>query len=205
MGKIRIVVFASGRGSDFQSIIDGIGRGEVDAKIELLVTDNPNAQAIERAEKHSIPHKVFEIKNFATREAFDIAIMAEMDKLSPDLIVLAGYMKLIVSRGFLQKYSGRIINIHPSLLPKYPGAHAQKDAFLAGEKISGLTIHFVDSSLDGGPVIYREEVDISDCKSAEEVSDRILEREHVALPKIVDSFSKGKYVIEGKKANYEVY
>jgi phosphoribosylglycinamide formyltransferase-1 len=200
---IRIAVFASGRGSDFQSIIDGVAKGEVNAKIELLVTDNPSAYAIERAKQAGIAYVVFEPKNYATREQFDEAIMTKVDSISPDLVVLAGYMRIIRSKEFLQKYSGKILNIHPSLLPKYPGAHAQKDAFEAGEKVSGLTIHFVDDSLDGGPIIYQEKVDISDCKSADEVSAKILGREHDALPKIVDSFSKGKYMIEGKKVKYE--
>jgi len=200
--KIRIAVFASGRGSDFQSIIDGIARGVVNAKIELLITDNPEAFAIERAKKAGIVVAVFEPEKYATREAFDEAIMAKVDSVSPDLVVLAGYMRIIKSRKFLRAYAGKIINIHPSLLPKYPGAHAQKDAFEAGEKVSGLTIHFVDESLDMGPVIYQEEVDISDCKTAEEVSAKILEREHIAFPRIVDSFSKGKYLIEGKKARF---
>ena len=200
--SIRIVVFASGRGSDFQSIIDGIAKGEVNAKVELLVTDNPSAFAIERAKKAGIAHEIFEPKKYSSRELFDEAVMKSVDSVAPDLIVLAGYMRIIKSGKFLQKYSDRIINIHPSLLPKYPGAHAQKDAFDAGEKVSGLTIHFVDESLDMGPVIYQEKVDISDCKSAEEVSAKILEREHIAFPKIVDSFSKGRYVIEGKKARF---
>ncbi|MEM4554912.1 MAG: phosphoribosylglycinamide formyltransferase [Candidatus Anstonellaceae archaeon] len=187
--EFRVVVLASGRGSDFQSIIDAIKRGEVHAKIVGLITDNPNAQAIKRAEAAGIPHFVIP---YSSREELDLGILRKLDELKPDLVVLAGYMKIIKNKELLTKYAGRIINIHPSLLPKYPGAHAQRDAFEAGEKVSGYTIHFVDETLDGGKIIYQEEVDISDCKSAEEVAAKILQREHVGLPAIVEKFATGK-------------
>ncbi|MEM2963037.1 MAG: phosphoribosylglycinamide formyltransferase [Candidatus Anstonellales archaeon] len=200
---IRIAVLASGRGSDFQSIIDGIEKGEVDARIEIMITDNPNAGAIERAKKHGIPYRIIERKSYSSREEHDLEIMRELDKHNLDLVVLAGYMRIIKAREFLEKYKWRIINIHPSLLPKYAGAHAQRDAFEAGEKVSGYTIHFVDENLDGGPIIYQEEVDISDCKTADEVASKILQREHIGLPKIVDSFAKGRYEVVGGKVIYK--
>ncbi len=199
---IKIGVLASGRGSDFQSIIDGVERGEVDAEIRILIVDKPDAKAIERAQKHRIPYAVIEPKNYATREEHDRAIRAKLEECNVELVVLAGYMRLIKDMTFLRDYRGKIINIHPSLLPSFPGAHAQRDAFEAGAKVSGFTIHFVDESLDGGPIIYQEKVDISGCKTADEAAARILEREHIGLPKIVDSFSKGKYAIEGKKVRY---
>lgn len=196
--KIRIVVMASGRGSDFQSLLDGVERGTVSAQIAGLVVDNPNAYAIERAKMHNVPHFVLEEKEFGGREKLDEKILEKLNELKPDLVVLAGYMKIIKSKKLLGAYEGRMINIHPSLLPKYPGAHAQQDAFEAREQVSGFTIHFVDDSLDGGPIIYQERVDISECKSAQEVADKILAREHVGLPKIVDGFAKGKYRYEKK-------
>ncbi|MCX6777392.1 MAG: phosphoribosylglycinamide formyltransferase [Candidatus Micrarchaeota archaeon] len=199
---IRVAVLASGRGSDFQSIIDGIGKGEVDAEIVGLITDNPEAKAIERAKKNKIPVFVVERKNFAAREEHDKAIGKKLDELRVGLVVLAGYMRLVKDAALLTAYKGKMINIHPSLLPAFPGAHAQKDAFDYGAKISGYTIHFVDESLDGGPVILQEAVDISGCKTADEVSEAILRKEHVGLPKIVDSFSKGKYSIEGRRVKY---
>ncbi|OIO21730.1 phosphoribosylglycinamide formyltransferase [Candidatus Micrarchaeota archaeon CG1_02_47_40] len=199
---MKIAVLASGRGSDFQSIIDGIERGEVNAKIEEMITDNPSASAIEKAKKHSIDWKVVERKNYASREEHDEEIMKELDACKVELVVLAGYMGVIKNKNLLEKYRGKIINIHPSLLPKYPGAHAQRDAFEAGEKVSGFTIHFVDESLDGGAIIYQEKVDISECKSVDEAAAKILEREHIGLPKIVDSFAKGKYEIRGREVKY---
>ncbi len=191
--KLSIAVLASGRGSDFQSILDGIESGKVSGRVILLLTDNPQAMAIERARKHNIPVAVIEPKNFPTREDFDAAIWRKLDGVKPDLVVLAGYMRIVKNKEFLDAYRGKMINIHPSLLPKYPGAHAQKDAFEAGEKVSGYTIHFVDSSLDGGPAIYQEKVDISDCKTADEAAAKILKREHVGLPMVIQMFAEGKF------------
>ncbi|MFH0817086.1 MAG: phosphoribosylglycinamide formyltransferase [Candidatus Micrarchaeota archaeon] len=200
---IKVAVLASGRGSDFQSIIDGIGRGEVDAKIVLLISDNPKAGAIERAEKNKIPHELILPSNYKDRLEHDRAIKKALDEAKVDLVVLAGYMRIIRDTGFLKAYLSKIINIHPSLLPAFPGAHAQKDAFEHGAKVSGYTIHFVDDGLDSGPIIYQEAVDISNCKSADEVAERILEHEHIGLPKVVDSFSKGRYVIAKKMVEYK--
>lgn len=196
----RLAVLASGRGSDFQSIIDAKLRGEL-PNVELvgLITDNPSAQAIGRAKQGGIPAFVI---SYSSREELDAKIRQKLDELSPDLVVLAGYMK-IVRDPFLSAYSRRIINIHPSLLPKYPGAHAQEDAFKAGERISGYTIHFVDASLDGGPIIHQEKVDISPCKSADEAAAKILEREHVGLPMIVGKFSEGKVKLQGRNVLVE--
>lgn len=195
--KFRVAVLASGRGSDFESIIKAQKQGKIDAQIAALITDNPLSAAIQRAEENSIP--AFAIGH-KSREELDAKIKAKLDELSPDLVVLAGYMKIIRSKELLSAYSGRIINIHPSLLPKYPGAHAQKDAFEAGEKVSGFTIHFVDSSLDGGPTIYQEKVDISGCKTWEEAAEKILEREHIGLPMVVGRFAKGEFGAKGSDA-----
>lgn len=198
--KLRVAVLASGRGSDFQSIIDAKEKGEIPIEIVGLLTDNPEAGALERAKKHGIPAFVI---GHSSREELDAKMKAKLDGLAPGLVVLAGYMKIIKSNELLSSYSGKMINIHPSLLPKYPGAHAQKDAFEAGEKVSGYTIHFVDGSLDGGPIIYQEEVDISGCKSADEAAAKILEREHAGLPKAVGMFARGKFTVSGKSVSYK--
>jgi len=187
--KFRIAVLASGRGSDFLSLVGAVKDGRLDAVIAGLVTDNPDAAAAKKAEENGIP--AFFVPH-ASREELDGGIMKKLAELEPDLVVLAGYMKVIKSRELLQRYAGKMINIHPSLLPKYPGAHAQKDAFDAGEKVSGYTIHFVDESLDGGKILHQEKVDISGCKSAEEAAARILEREHVGLPYVVGKLARGE-------------
>ena len=203
MEKPKIAVLASGRGSNFHAIADAISKGTCNAKVMVLITNNPDAKAISIANQYKIPVEIVDKTKFPTREEFDDNLLLILDRYGVDLVILAGYMLLLKSKNILEKYKNRIINIHPSLLPKYPGSDAQKQAFDAGEKVSGLTIHFVDASLDGGPIIYQEKIDISDCKTAEEVSQKILKAEHKAYPKIIDSFSKGKYVIEGKNVRFE--
>jgi phosphoribosylglycinamide formyltransferase-1 len=196
----KIVVLASGRGTDFQSIIDSKNNGELSlVEISALITDNPSAYAIERAKKAGIPYFVI---SYSNREELDLKIKKILDSISPDLVVLAGYMKIIKNKELLSSYFGKIINIHPSLLPKYPGVNAQKAAFEAKEKVSGYTIHFVDDTLDGGQIIYQEKVDISDCKTDDEVASKILAREHVGLPKVVGMFSRGKFKIENERVRY---
>jgi len=202
MGRVRIGVLASGRGSDFQSIIDGVESGQVNADIAILISDNPLAKALDRARQHNIPAVCINPEDYLSREEHDRAIRKRLEESKVELVVLAGYMRLIKDKKFLHDYRGRMINIHPALLPLFPGAHAQRDAFNYGAKVSGYTIHFVDENPDGGPVIYQEAVDVSDCKTEDEVAAKILKREHVGLPVIVDSFSKGKYAIEGRRVRY---
>jgi phosphoribosylglycinamide formyltransferase-1 len=202
MGKIRIGVLASGRGTDFQSIVDGVKSGKVNVTISALISDNPDAKALQIAKDNNIPAFCIERGKYLYREEHDNAIRKKLEEFNVELVVLAGYMRMITDAKFLEDYKGRIINIHPALLPCFPGTHAQKDAFDYGVKISGYTIHFVDASEDGGPIIYQEAIDISHCKTEDEVAAKILDREHVGLPMIVDSFSKGRYIIEGRKVRY---
>lgn len=205
MDKIRAVVLASGRGSDFESIAKAAKNAEIAADIVCMITDNPKAGALEKAASFGIPSTVIDYSTFANRAEYEKELLKAIDSLAPDLIVLAGYMRIVRSADLLSKYSGKIINIHPSLLPKYPGAHGQQDAFDAKEKESGYTIHFVDASLDGGPIIVQEKVDISDCRSGDEVAARILAREHIGLPRVVGMFATGKFEISGKKVDYIPY
>ena len=192
--KIKIGVLASGRGSNFQALIDGSASGEVACDIAVLITDNPNAQAIERAKKAGIPFEIVKFKEFPNRELADKKIAELLEQYRVELVVLAGYMLILRGKEIFLAYPNRIINIHPSLLPQFKGStHAQKDAFEAGLKVSGLTIHFVTEDVDGGEIIYQEKIDIGDCKSADEVSEKILVREHAAMKKVVDEFAKGKY------------
>jgi phosphoribosylglycinamide formyltransferase-1 len=197
---IRVAVLASGRGSNFAAIINEIKAGNCNAEVKVLLTNNPEAKAIDIAKANSIPVDVFERKQFKTREEMDIHIEKVLDHHGVELVVLAGYMLLIKGKSLLQKYKNKIINIHPALLPAFPGEDAQKQAFDYGAKISGLTIHFVDETLDGGPIIYQEAVDISRCKTADEANAEILRHEHKAFAKVVDSFSKGSYKFEGRRS-----
>lgn len=196
-------MLASGRGSNFQALVDGTRSGKVNAEIKVLITDNPEAQAIGRAKKAKIPVEIMEQTKFSNREALDEAILQILQRYGVELVVLAGYMKIIKSKKLLDAYKYRMINVHPSLLPAFAGTtHAQRDAFEYGCQISGLTIHFVTDDLDHGPIVYQEAVDIGDCRDVGEVTERILKREHTALCKVVDSFSKGKYSVEGRKIQY---
>ncbi|MBN2478302.1 phosphoribosylglycinamide formyltransferase [Candidatus Micrarchaeota archaeon] len=200
---ISIAVLASGRGSNFQSIIDGVNEGDIKGEIRVLITDNPEAQAISRAEKNKIPVEIIRRKQFKSRENMDLKIKEILDVHGIDLVVLAGYMKIINSKELLDSYRYKIINIHPSLLPAFKGStHAQTDAFEYGCKVSGLTIHFVTDDIDGGPIIYQKAADISECSSADEVAGKILSYENEAYRRVVGNFSKGKYVVNGRKVRY---
>ena len=200
MGKVSVAVFASGRGSNFKSILDEIKAGRCSAEIKVLVSNNPDAPAIKTAKENGIPVEIFIKENYSSREEMDSAIKRKLEGYGVELIVLAGYMLLIKGKELLGSYP--IINIHPALLPSFPGVDAQKQAFEHGVKISGVTIHFVDAGLDNGPIIYQEAVDISECESADEAAAKILKVEHSAYAKVVDSFSKGTYVIEGRKTRF---
>jgi phosphoribosylglycinamide formyltransferase-1 len=197
MGTVSVAVFASGRGSNFKSILEEIKAGRCNAEIKVLVTNNPEAPAIHTAKKDDIPVEIFNKDDFANRAEMDDKIKQALDKYNVELVVLAGYMLLIKGKSLLESY--KIINIHPALLPSFPGVDAQKQAFDHGVKISGITIHFVDAELDSGPILYQEAVDISDCKSADEAAVKILRAEHSAYAKVVDSFSKGHYEIQGRR------
>ncbi len=189
---LSIVVLASGRGSNFSAILHAIEGKKCDANVLALISDHAGAPALSIAKEKDIPAHVVEKKNFTDAPAFDQELLRLIDSHSPDLVILAGWMRILRHPAIFTRYKNRILNIHPSLLPKYPGAHAQADAFDAGEKISGLTIHLVDESLDGGPILYQEKVDISECKSADEVSAKILAREHLAYARVIDDIAKGK-------------
>ena len=203
MEKIQIAVLASGRGSNFQAILDAIDTGECAAEVKVLITDNPEAKAIERAESKNIPVEIIDKKAVPDREQFDLEIKKKLDEYKVQLVVLAGYMRIIKSKELLDAYKYKIINIHPSLLPAFKGStNAQHDAFDYGCKVSGLTIHFVTDDVDGGPIIHQKCVDISGCSSGDEVAEKIIKSEHEAYAEVVDSFAKGKYEVQGSRTLY---
>jgi len=199
---VKVAVLASGRGSNFKALLDAVREGRCDAKVLVLITNNPDAPAIGVAKAAGIPAEVVLRKEYPDRDKYDLRIKELLDQYGAELVVLAGYMLLIKVRALLDAYHNRIINIHPALLPSFPGVDAQKQAFEYGARVSGVTIHFVDESLDAGPIIYQEAVDIGDCASADEAAKRILATEHAAYAKVVDSFSRGKYVVEGRRARF---
>jgi phosphoribosylglycinamide formyltransferase-1 len=202
MATVKVAVLASGRGSNFKAIVEEIKAGRCDADIRVLITNNPEAEAIAIAKENGTKVEIIDKRAFPDRETLDDRIKEILDSHGVELVVLAGYMLLLKGKNLLEAYRNRIINIHPALLPSFPGVDAQKQAFDYGVKISGVTIHFVDASLDAGPIIHQEAVDISDCQTPEETADKILKTEHKAYAKVVDSFSKGSYVVEGRRVRF---
>jgi len=199
---MNIAVLASGRGSNFQAIIDGIKEGRIkNSKIVVLVTDNKEARAVERAKENNIPVEFVDYKE--GREAAEKKIKEILDRYKTDLVVLAGFMRIIKTKDLLEGYRNRIINIHPALLPAFKGMHAQRQAFEHGVKVSGCTVHFVDETLDGGPIIEQTCVYIGDCTTPEEVEEKILKEEHKLYVKVVGMFSEGRFKIEGRRVIYQ--
>jgi len=195
---VKIGVLASGRGSNFQAIIDEIEAGRLSAKIEILIVDNPEAYAIERAKKHGIPYLYINPNDFSTKEAFYEKIRDELLARSVDLVVLAGFMR-IVKKPLLDAFPNRIMNIHPALLPSFPGLHGQKQAVDYGVRISGCTVHFVDEGVDSGPIIIQAAVPVHPDDTEETLSERILKLEHKIYPEAIRLFAEGRLKVEGRK------
>jgi phosphoribosylglycinamide formyltransferase-1 len=193
----RIAVIASGRGSNFQAVIDAIKGGGLPATCVALITDNPKAYAIERAEQAKIPVIIVDYAAYSSRQKYEQALLAVMQRVNPDLFVLAGYMR-IVGKEIVQAFSGRMINIHPALLPSFTGLHAQRQAVAYGVKVSGCTVHFVDESLDGGPVIVQQAVPVMEGDEEDTLAERILAHEHECLPYAIRLFCEDRLVIEGR-------
>ncbi|MGA1848519.1 MAG: phosphoribosylglycinamide formyltransferase [Thermoplasmatota archaeon] len=193
----RIAVFASGRGSDFQSLLDSNTKGETNLDIALLVCNNREAFVIERARNHGIPYVIIDHSG-KEREEFDREVDSVLKDNDIGLIVLAGFMR-ILSPWFVKEWKGRIVNIHPALLPSFPGAHAHRDALEHGVKVTGLTIHFVDEKVDHGPIIFQYPVEVKDYDTEETLSKRVLDQEHIWYPRVVQWIVDGRVNIEGRR------
>ena len=197
MGKVSLGVLASGRGTNFQAIIDEIEAGKLNAAVRLLVVDNPGAYAVERARQHSIEHLYLNPRGFPTRDAFFMRIANELQTRGVDLVILAGFMR-IVRKPLLDAFPLRVMNIHPALLPSFPGLHGQKQAVDYGVKVSGCTVHFVDEGMDTGPIIIQAVVPVSPDDTEETLSERILKLEHKIFPEAIRIFSEGRLRVEGR-------
>lgn len=204
MSVLKIGVLASGRGSNFQSIIDEIESDRLNAEIVLLITDNPSAFAIERAKKHRIDYLVVLPKEYRSRDNLFSKISDELKKKNVDLVVLAGFMR-IVGKPLINAFPNKIMNIHPALLPSFPGLHGQKQAIDYGVKISGCTVHFVDEGMDTGPVIIQAAVPVSQNDTEETLSEKILRLEHKIYPEAIRLFSEGKIEVDGRKVRIKGY
>ncbi len=197
MKRINVGVLASGRGTDFQSIVDAVERGELDVNIAIMICNNKDAPVIERAKKHGIPWAYIDHRGKSRRE-YEEEVSKALKEKEVDLIVFAGFMRIVTTH-FIDQFRNRIINIHPSLLPSFPGTHAQKDAVEWGVKVSGCSVHFVDESVDGGPIIFQKAVPVYPEDSPEALADRILRVEHKVLPYVVKLFAEGRLKVEGRR------
>ncbi len=200
--RVRIGVLASGRGSNLQAIIDAVESGMLRAQIALVLSNKRDAQALERARQHRITDVFLDPKPFAGRpdgrEAYDHAVLEVLRKYEVDLVLLAGYMR-IVTPGLIRAYTNRMMNIHPSLLPSFPGLDVQQKALDWGVKIAGCTVHFVTEKVDEGPIIIQAAVPVLEGDSAETLAARILTEEHKIYPKAVQLFAEGHLQVEGRR------
>ncbi|MFH1402875.1 MAG: phosphoribosylglycinamide formyltransferase [Candidatus Altiarchaeota archaeon] len=196
---VKIGVLASGRGSNFQALIDAVESSHVrDASIVVLIVDKKDAYAQERARKHGIDSVFIDPSSHASRDDFDREIVRELRERGVELVLLAGYMR-IVSSYFVREFKNRVINIHPALLPSFPGLHGQRDALEYGVKVTGCTVHFVDDEVDHGPIIIQKVVEVREGDDEASLAARILEQEHKAYPEAVKLFVEGKLRIDGRR------
>ncbi|NLL51231.1 MAG: phosphoribosylglycinamide formyltransferase [Peptococcaceae bacterium] len=195
---MRIAVLASGRGTNLQFLIDHWRRGTLKAHIVGVGSDNINARALEIAEKANIPARAFLMESYEDQRAQEIDILNWLEELGVELLVLAGYMR-ILSKDFIRQAEYPIINIHPSLLPSFPGLNAHKQALDYGVKVSGCTVHFVDEGMDTGPIILQQAVPVYEEDNVKTLSDRILKVEHQIYPEAVRLIAEGRVRREGRK------
>lgn len=203
MPQTKIAVLISGSGSNLQSIIDKINSGKIKGEIAVVISNKKDAYGLERARKNNIPAIYINYKDYPDYEKFNQAIIEELEKRAIDLVVLAGYLK-ILSKDFIEKYKNRIINVHPSLIPSfcgkgYYGIKVHQAAIDYGVKISGASVHFVDEGADTGPIIIQEAVEVSNEDNAQTLQQKILKIEHKILPLAVKYYCEGKIEIRGRK------
>ena len=202
----RTVILISGSGTNLQSFIDKVASGELDLELGLVFSNRPDAFGLERAKKAGIPTACIEHGEFENRESFDRAVASVIDDYGPDLIVLAGFMR-ILSPWFVQHYEGKVINIHPALLPKYPGLNTHQRALDAGDEWHGSTVHFVTEELDGGPRILAGRLRVNPGETAEELQHRVQALEHQIYPQAAEMvgtgrvrFEDGRSIVDGEVA-----
>lgn len=201
-GKVRLGVLASGRGSNLQALIDAIESGTVQARIAVVISNKKDAQALERAQAHGVTDVFLDPKLYAgmvdKREAYDRGVLDILRKYEVDLVLLAGYMK-IVTPVLIETYRNRMMNIHPSLLPSFPGLDGQKQALEWGVKVAGCTVHFVTEGVDEGPIILQAAVPVLERDSPETLAARILVEEHKLYPRAVQLYAEGRLHVEGRR------
>ena len=199
----KLAVLVSGRGSNLQAIIDSIDREELDAHLSIVISNTKDAMALKRAEKHGIKTIFIDPSTYLNSKEYDKALVLKLKEFSIDLICLAGYMR-ILGEEVIQTFEKKIINIHPSLLPAFPGLNAQKQAIRHGVKFSGCTVHFVDSGVDNGPIILQTVVPVYDNDDEKSLSKRILEQEHYLYPKAIKMIQEKKISLNGRTVTSKI-
>lgn len=200
---MNLSVFASGRGSNFLAIAKAVKSGRLKANLVLLVCDNPRALVLEKAKKLKVKSVLVERRNFVNKSEFEAKIISALKQEKAELIVMAGYMRML-SADFVRKYRNRIINVHPSLLPSFKGASGIKDAFSYGVKVTGVTVHLVDEEMDHGPIILQKTVEIKETDTLATLENRIHQAEHDLYPQAIKLILQGKVKLSGRKTRLKV-
>ncbi len=196
--KTRLVILVSGSGTNLQAIIDACESGEVPADVTIVISNVSDAYALERARKHNIKAVFVNKSGFKSRTDYDRELISILRENEIDLVILAGYM-LLVGPEFVRAFEGKIMNIHPALLPSFPGTHSVKDALDYGVKVSGVTVHFVDEGLDTGPIIFQEAVPVVENDTVETLHNRIHQAEYRIYPEAIKLFAERRLKIEGRR------
>ncbi|TLX50595.1 phosphoribosylglycinamide formyltransferase [Pseudoalteromonas ruthenica] len=199
MAHARLVVLISGSGSNLQAIIDACAAGNVPAEVCAVISNKADAYGLERARNSGIRAEVLDHKAFASRDEYDVALSELIDGFSPDCVVLAGFMR-ILTPSLVQKFKGKMLNIHPSLLPKYQGLNTHQRALDANDKVHGVSVHFVTEELDGGPVIVQAQVPIENGDTAQTLAQKVHAQEHIIYPLVVKWFSEQRLTMEDNYA-----
>ena len=200
----NIGVLASGRGSNFQSIIDSAEEGYLDkVDIKILISDNGNSRALERAEKHGIDNIYIDPGDFDDDRGFEEEMISVLEERDINLVVMAGFMR-ILSPYFIRHYRNRVMNIHPSLLPSFQGLHPHRQALEYGVKVSGCTVHFANEGVDSGPIILQKAVPVKDDDTEDSLAARVLEEEHKIYPEAIKLYSEERLKIEGRRVKINI-
>ena len=200
--KIKLGILVSGSGSNLQSIIDNIEKGFLDAVIEVVISNNAHAYALERAKKHQIHSVILDYKDFNSRENFDLEMIKILKSYSVELVVMAGFMR-VLTPPFLKAFPMKIMNIHPAVLPSFTGTHAQKKAIDYGVKFSGCTVHFADEGVDTGPIIIQAIVPVYPDDTEDSLAERILIEEHRIYPQALQFYAEGRIKVNGRRVHVE--
>ncbi len=200
--KLSLVVLISGSGSNLQAIIDAAGRGDLPVEIKAVISNKTDAYGLIRAEHAHIETQVLDHENYPDRESYDLALADLIESYQPGLIILAGFMR-ILTPDFVQRFAGRMLNIHPSLLPAYRGLHTHRRALEAGERVHGASVHFVTDELDGGPVVLQVQVPVENDDDEQRLAARVLTQEHVIYPTVIRWFAEGRLAVEGNRVLYD--